>query len=204
MPKKFSKRCGRRSTSALSRVVTSAFRKPKRRRFASGRLRGIPRRSRWTPPSAMRMRSVAPSCISSAGAPKRPRICAKPSRWGLVTRNCIPRCRCRSQGEEKREILRTGMGLINRSSEETGWFYDHLYSMVIRSYWYEGNVGENARLLEEWVPQLERTEHMYRMALQDLGMANSALGKHAEAEAAYRAALAATPAAEKQHVADMV
>ena len=108
------------------------------------------------------------------------------------------------QGEEKREILRTGMGLIDRASEETGWFYDHLYATVIRSYWYDGNFGENARLLEEWVPQLERTAHMYRMALQDLGMAYSALGKHAEAETAYRRALAATPAAEQQHVADMV
>src|SRR5206468_11553499 len=53
------------------------------------------------------------------------------------------------QGEEKREILRTGMGLIDRSFEETGWFYDHLYATVIRSYWYDGNFGENARLLEE-------------------------------------------------------
>jgi len=107
-------------------------------------------------------------------------------------------------GEEKREILRAGMKLIDRASEETGWFYDDLYSMVIRSYWYEGNFGENARLLEEWVPQLERTEHMYRVALQDLGMAYSALDKHAEAETAYRRALAATPVAEKQHAADMV
>jgi len=96
------------------------------------------------------------------------------------------------------------MGLADRSSEETGWFYDHRYSMVIRTYWYEGNLGANARLLEEWVPQLERTAHMYRMALQDLGMAYSALGKHAEAEAAYRRALAATPPTEQQHVADMV
>jgi len=108
------------------------------------------------------------------------------------------------EGEEKRGILRTGMSLIDRASAETGWFYDHLYSMVIRSYWYEGNFAENARLLEEWVPQLERTEHMYRMALDDLGMAYSALGKHAEAETAYRRRLAATPPAEKQHVADMV
>ena len=107
-------------------------------------------------------------------------------------------------GEEQREILRAGLKLIDRASEETGWFYNHLYSMFVRSYWYEGNIAENARLLEEWVPQLERTEHMYRMALQDLGMAYSALGKHAEAETAYRRALAATPAAEQQHVGDMV
>jgi len=107
-------------------------------------------------------------------------------------------------GEEKREILRAGMKLIDRASEETGWFYDDLYSMLIQSYWYDGNFREHARLLEEWVPQLQPTEHMYRTALGSLGMAYSALGKHAEAEAAYRAALAATPAAEKQHVADMV
>jgi len=107
-------------------------------------------------------------------------------------------------GEEKREILRTGMDLIDRSSEETGWFYEHLYSMLIRSYWYDGNFAENARLLEEWVPQLKRTESMYRLSLQDLGMAYSALGKHAEAEAVYRRALAATPSTERQHVADMI
>lgn len=107
-------------------------------------------------------------------------------------------------GEEKREILRTGMGLIDRSTEETGWFYDHLYSDLIRSYWYEGNIAENARLLEEWVPQLPQTEHMYRHSLHDLGMAYSALGKHAEAEAVYRKALAATPPAERQYIADMV
>jgi tetratricopeptide (TPR) repeat protein len=108
------------------------------------------------------------------------------------------------EGEEQRGILRTGMGLIDRSSAETGWFYDHLYSMVIRSYWYEGNFAENARLLEEWVPQLDRTDHMYRIALDELGMAYSALGKHAEAETAYRRKLAATPPAEQQYVADMV
>ncbi len=107
-------------------------------------------------------------------------------------------------GEEQREILRVGMKLIDRASEETGWFYNHLYSELIRSYWYEGSFPENARLLEEWVPQLEQTEHMYRMALQDLGMVYSALGKHAEAETAYRRALEATPPPEKQHVADMV
>lgn len=107
-------------------------------------------------------------------------------------------------GDEKREILRTGLGLIDRSSEETGWFYEHLYSMLVRSYWYDGNFAENARLLEEWLPQLQQTEHMYRHSLQDLGMAYSALGKHAEAEAVYRKALAATPPNEKQHVADMI
>jgi tetratricopeptide (TPR) repeat protein len=108
------------------------------------------------------------------------------------------------EGEEQRAILRTGIGLIDRSSAETGWFYDHLYSMVVRSYWYEGNFVENARLLEEWVPQLDQTEHMYRIALGELGMAYSALGKHAEAETAYRRRLAATPPAERPHVADMV
>jgi len=107
-------------------------------------------------------------------------------------------------GEEKREILRAGMNLIDRASEETGWFYDDLYSMLIQSYWYDGNFGEYARLLEEWVPQLQPTDRMYRIALDSLGTAYSALEKHAEAEAAYRRALAATPPTEKQHVADMV
>lgn len=108
------------------------------------------------------------------------------------------------EGEEQREILRRGLGLIDQSSEETGWFYDHLYSMLIRSYWYDGNLAQNARLLEEWVPQLKQTGHMYRMAMQDLGMAYSALDKHVEAEAAYRSALAASPPAERLHVGDMI
>jgi tetratricopeptide (TPR) repeat protein len=96
------------------------------------------------------------------------------------------------------------MRLIDRSSEETGWLYDHFYSDVIRTYWYEGNFAENARLLEEWVPQLPQTEHMYRHSLHDLGMAYSALGRHADAEIAYRRAVAASPPADRQYVADMV
>ena len=108
------------------------------------------------------------------------------------------------KGDEKRAILRAGMGLVDRSSEETAWVYTHLYSQLIRSYWYEGNFAENARLLDEWIPELAPTEHMYRHSLQDLGMAYSALGRHVEAETAYRQALAATPAEQKWYVADMV
>jgi tetratricopeptide (TPR) repeat protein len=108
------------------------------------------------------------------------------------------------EGEEKRDVLRAGMGVIDRASEATGWFYDQLYSDFIRSYWYEGNFAEHARLLEKWLPQLKPGEHMYRHAWQDLGMAYSALGKHADAEAAYRKALAAQPPAERYHVAEMV
>src|SRR2546427_573522 len=78
------------------------------------------------------------------------------------------------------------------------------YSPKLPSYWYDGNFGEYAGLLEEWVPQLQPTDRMYRIALDSLGTAYSALEKHAEAEAAYRRALAATPPTEKQHVADMV
>jgi tetratricopeptide (TPR) repeat protein len=107
-------------------------------------------------------------------------------------------------GEEKREILRAGMAKVDRSAEETSWVYNHLYSALIRSYWYEGNFAENARLLGEWLPQLRPTDPMYRHSLHDLGMAYAALGRHAEAEVAYRKALAATPVDERSYVGDMV
>ncbi len=108
------------------------------------------------------------------------------------------------EGDEKREILRAGMAKVDRSAEETAWVYDHLYSMLIHSYWYDGNFAENARLLEQWVPQLPPAEHMFRHSLNDLGMAYSALGRHADAELAYRKALAASPPDGKRHVANMV
>jgi tetratricopeptide (TPR) repeat protein len=96
------------------------------------------------------------------------------------------------------------MKLVDRSSEETGWLYDHIYSDLIRSYWYEGNFSENARLLEEWIPQLNPTSQLYGLAVQDLGMAYSALDRHADAETVYRKALAAAPQSERWYVADMV
>lgn len=108
------------------------------------------------------------------------------------------------EGEEKRVVLRAGMRLVDRTSVETGWFYDHIYSSFIRSYWYDGNFSEFVRLLEEWTPQLDPAGHMFRHSLQDLAMGYAALDNHTGAEAAYRRAWGATPSAEKQHVANMI
>lgn len=101
---------------------------------------------------------------------------------------------------EQREILRAGMSLADPASFE----YEHLRAWFIRTYWYEGNFAEQARLLEEWLPQLNQGEFQYRHQLQELAQAYSALDQHERAEATYRRALAVSPRSESPFIADMI
>lgn len=104
------------------------------------------------------------------------------------------------EGDERREILRAGMGLADPSSFE----YEHLRDVFILTYWYDGNFTEHVRLLEEWLPQLDQTEFMYRHELQSLAQGYSALGEHEKAEATYRRALTVSAGTDRGHIAEMI
>jgi tetratricopeptide (TPR) repeat protein len=102
--------------------------------------------------------------------------------------------------DEKREILQAGMSLADPSSFE----YEHLRDYFILTYWYDGNFTEHVRLLEEWLPELDQAEPMYRHELRSLAQSYSALAHHERAEATYRRALAVSVEAERAQIAEMV
>lgn len=104
------------------------------------------------------------------------------------------------RGEEEREILRVGMGLVDRSSIDGPVLRDKF----IYSYWYEGDFTEFVRLLEEWIPELDTTEFQYAHEVQNLAMGYSALGEHARAEEAYRRTLPVSRDTMREHAVEMI
>lgn len=104
------------------------------------------------------------------------------------------------EGDARRDLLRVGMRLADRSSLE----YEQMRSNFIRSHWYDGNFREYVRLLEKWVPQLDPNEFMHGHEVQNLAQGYSALGEYEKAEAAYRRALSVSAGEEQARIAEMI
>ena len=105
------------------------------------------------------------------------------------------------EGDERRHILHAGMERSSPQSLE----YQQLRMLYIQTYWYEGNFVEYVRLLQEWIPQLDPEDFMFRHQLQQLGSGFSALGQHELSEQAYRMALAAgCDPSDKRSAAQMI